>query len=100
MLRAQLAPDTARPTNDDRHFELAARRVVQHARVVGDLVVREQEEAHVHAFNDDAQPRHRGADAHAHEPVLADGGVEQAHVAVLFVQAVGDLRGLVGGKVS
>ena len=52
------------------HLELASRGVMQHACIVGDLVVGQQQEAHVHAFNDGPQPRHCCTNAHSHKPVL------------------------------
>ena len=49
---------------------LAARGVVQHAGIVGDLVVGQQQEAHVHALYDHSQPGHGRSNAHPHEPIL------------------------------
>ena len=46
---------------------------MQHAGVVGDLVVGQQQEAHVHALDDDSQPCHGSANAHSHEAILCGG---------------------------
>ena len=43
---------------------------MQHAGVVGDLVVGEEEEAHVHPLHNRPQAGHRCANAHPHEPVF------------------------------
>lgn len=43
---------------------------MQHAGIVGDLVVSEQEEAHVHALHNWPQPSHGCSNAHSHECIL------------------------------
>ena len=43
---------------------------MQHASVVGDLVVGQQQEAHIHALHDGPQAGHSRANAHAHEAVF------------------------------
>jgi len=93
VLGPELPAHAARPADDDGDLELPARRVVEHAGVVRDLVVGQQQEPHVHALDDDAQARHRRADADAHEAVLADRRVEQPQVPVLLVEVERDLVG-------
>lgn len=58
------AARTAGAANDHRAAEVAARCVMKHASVVRDLGEREEEEAHVHALDNRAQPSHGSADAH------------------------------------
>ena len=53
-------PHAAWPQPPPARLELAARGVVQHAAVVGDLVEGQQQEAHVHALNNGAQAGHGG----------------------------------------
>ena len=56
---------TAGAADDHGHLEVAARGVVKHARVVGDLAERQQQEAHVHALHDRPQASHGSAHTHA-----------------------------------
>ena len=91
MLGAQLPPNAPGPADHHGDLELPPRGVVEHAGVVRDLVVGQEQKAHVHPFDDHAQASHGGADADAHEAVFADGRVEQPQVAVLLVEVVGDL---------
>ena len=67
---------------EGQYLVLATRGVVQHASIVGDLVVGQQQEAHVHAFNDDPKPCHGRPNAHSHEAVLCEETTEQSEMCV------------------
>ena len=65
VLSAQLATNPAWPPHDSGNGVITAAGVTQHPHVVGDLVEGKQQEAHIHAFDDWAQPRHRRTNRHA-----------------------------------
>ena len=80
---------------DDRAVDQAAGHVADVGGVVEDLVEGDGVEAEEHQFHDRTQAEHRGADAHADEPGLADRRVDDAFRAVLGQHALGDLVGAV-----
>ena len=98
VLRRELQRGAVRPAEDDRHLVLAARHVEHLRRGVHDLVDREQREVPGHELDDRAKPDHRRADADAGEAELGDRRVDDAHLAELLEESLGDLvRALVDG---
>lgn len=93
VLGTKLPTDAAGASDDDGDLELAAGGVVEHAAVVGDLVVGQEEEAHVHALHDGPEPGHGSTDAHAREGILCNWCVEDPQIAIFGGQALGHLVG-------
>ena len=67
---------------EEADLVLAARGVMQPASIAGDLVIGQQQEAHVHALNDDPEPCHSRPNAHSHEAVLCSEATEQSDMHV------------------
>ena len=98
VLRGELQRGAVRAAEHDRHLVLAARHVEHLRGGVHDLVEREQREVPGHELDDRAQPDHRRADADAGESELGDRRVDDAHLAELLEESLGDLvRALVDG---
>ena len=76
VLGTELPPHPTGATHHRGNGEIAAAGVAQHPHVVGDLVEGQEQEAHVHAFNNRPQAGHRCADRHAGEAVFSDRGVQ------------------------
>ena len=93
VLSPELTAHAAGTANHGGNREVAATGVAEHPHVVGDLVEREQQEAHVHAFDDGPKARHRGTDGHAGEGVLCNRGIQNPQFAVLLVEILRDLVG-------
>src|SRR5690606_12099810 len=74
--------------DDDRAGDLAAGHVADVGRVVHDLVVGDGEEGPEHEQHDGADAEHGGANAHADEAGLGDGGVDDAPAAILLEHAL------------
>ena len=87
VLGTELAANATWATNDNRDLELPARGVVEHPTVIGDLIIGEEKETHVHAFDDRAEARHGGANAHASEGVFGDWSVKDTEVSILRCEA-------------
>ena len=89
VLRAVALAAAVLAADDERDVDEAAGHVVHLGRLVEDLVGADQEEVHIHEFDDRAQADHGRTDGHAHKALLADRGVDHAALAELVHQVAG-----------
>ena len=88
---SQLTSHTTWSTHNRGNREIAATGVAKHPHVVGDLIERQKQETHVHAFHDWPQARHGCANSHARETIFSNRRVEHTQLAVFLVEILCDL---------
>ncbi len=82
-------------TDDDGAIDFATGHVADHGGVVDDLIPGDGVEAPEHEFHDGANAEHGGADSHADETGLADGGIDDTVITPFVPKAFGDFVGTV-----
>ena len=75
--------------DDDGAIDETTRHVANLPSVVDDLIPSHGGETPEHQFHHGANSQHAGADAHANESGLGDGGVDDALIAILFPESAG-----------
>lgn len=79
-------------TDDQRHFDAAARHVSHLGSLVEDLIACHPGEVHEHQLGHGALTRHGQAHSSPHKTCFRDGGFDDTVRAVLFQQSLGDFE--------
>ena len=95
MSRADIGAAVGGSSHHDGAVDQAARHVAHAGRVVDQLVKGNGVKGPKHEFHHGADPQHGSTDAHADEAGLGDWGVDDAFVAPLVPEPLGDLVGAV-----
>ena len=91
MFCSQLTAHASWSTHHCGNREIATTGVSQHPHVVGDLIERQKQEAHIHAFHDWPQASHGSTNSHTRETVFSNWRVEDTQLTVFLVEVLGDL---------